>query len=129
MPDAPFEYAVVRVVPWVERGELINVGVIVFCRTRRFLAAGIELDQPRLLALAPGIDCDDIAQHLALIPQICAAERAASPISALPQFERFQWLVAPRSTVIQTSVVHGGICADPQRTLDQLMTTLVRLPR
>lgn len=123
-----FDYAIVRVVPWVERGECINVGVILFCRTRRFLAARIDLDSRRLQALAPHLDPSPIQQQLELIPRICAGGREAGPIGELSLSERFHWLTAPRSTMIQTSPVHGGLCEDPITTLDHLIEVLVRLP-
>jgi hypothetical protein len=124
-----FDYAIIRVVPLVERGEFINAGVVVFCRTRRFLDARIELDRRRLAALAPGhVDPDDIQRLLDHIPLVCAGGKAAGPIGELPQTERFHWIVAPRSTIIQTSPVHSGFSADPAEALDHLMATMVRLP-
>lgn len=121
-----FDYAIVRVVPRVERGECINVGVILFCRTRRFLNALIELDTQRLLALSPDCDLALIAEHLATIPRICKGGVEAGYIGQLSQSERFHWLVAPRSTIIQTSPTHSGLCEDPATTLEHLMNTLVR---
>jgi Protein of unknown function (DUF3037) len=123
-----FDYALVRVVPRVERGECLNAGVIVFCRTRRFLAAAVELDVDRLLALDPRADRDDIARHLATIPRIAAGEADAGPIARLSQAERFHWLVSPSSAIVQPSPVHSGLCADPAAALDHLMETMVRLP-
>lgn len=123
-----FDYAIVRVVPRVERGEFLNAGVILFCRTRRFLAARVELDHQRLRALAPSLNPTRIEQHLNLIPIICAGGHAAGPIGELPLTERFHWLVAPRSTMIQTSPVHAGICEDPAAMLDHLLEVLVHLP-
>lgn len=123
-----FDYAIIRVVPHVERGECMNVGVILFCRMRRFLHALIELDRQRLLAFAPDCDMALIEQHLATIPHICAGGAEAGYIGQLSQSERFHWLVAPRSTIIQTSPTHSGLCADPAATLEHLMETLVRLP-
>jgi len=122
-----FEYAIVRVVPRVERGEFINVGAIVFCRPRRFLDARIELDVQRLVTLAPDVDVALVQHHLDLIPRICAGGRAAAPIGLLPQFERFHWLVAPRSAMIQTSPVHPGHCYEPMEALEQLIDTMVRV--
>jgi hypothetical protein len=122
-----FDYAVVRVVPHVERGEFVNAGVIVFCRTRRFLAARIELDAKRLMALAPLVDISSVERHLALIPLICEGGSEAGPIGLLPMAERFHWLVAPRSAMIQTSPVHSGLCTDPAAALDRLLERLVRL--
>ncbi len=125
---APFDYAVVRVVPRVERGEFINVGIVLICRTRRFLGAHIRLDRSRLLALAPEMDLEDIQMHLDFMPLICAGGPESGPIGQLSQTERFHWLVAPRSTVIQCSPPHSGLCADPTATLDHLLKTLVELP-
>lgn len=123
-----FDYAIVRVVPWVERGEFLNVGAIVFARTRRFLDARIELDEARLRALWPAVDLEDVRAHLDVIPRVCAGGAEAGPIGKLSLPERFHWLVAPRSTVIQTSAVHAGICDDPARELDHLVAQMVRLP-
>jgi hypothetical protein len=124
-----FDYAIVRVVPRVERGECINAGVILFCLTKRFLAAKVELDERRLLALAPDVELELVRGHLEAIPRICAGGRAAGPIGQLPQKERWHWLVAPRSTIIQTSPVHSGLCEDPAQALEHLMDRMVRLPR
>jgi pimeloyl-ACP methyl ester carboxylesterase len=121
----PFQYAVLRLVPRVEREEFINVGVIVFCRTRRFLRARVTLDQRRVQALAPGVELDAIAAHLDARVRVAAGEADAGPIAALPQSERFHWLVAPSSTVIQTSSVHSGLCDDPEAVLDRLFDQLV----
>jgi hypothetical protein len=121
-----FDYAIVRVVPRVERGEFINAGVILFCRTRRFLAARIELDTARLLALAPEVDLAEVRQHLAVIPRVAAGEPDAGPIGQLSQAERFHWLVAPRSTIIQVSPPHSGLCTDPAAELENLLNTMVR---
>jgi hypothetical protein len=120
-----FEYAVIRLVPRVEREEFINVGVILFCRTRHFLGARIALDTKRLAALAPHLDVAAIQEQLNHIPLICMGGAAAGPIGLLPQPERFRWLIAPRSTVVQSSPVHGGICEDPQAELDRLVATMV----
>ncbi|HUS16613.1 MAG TPA: DUF3037 domain-containing protein [Chloroflexia bacterium] len=123
-----FDYAIVRLVPRVERGECLNVGVILFCRTRRFLAARIEVDSARLAAFAPGFDLGEAQEHLDLIPAICAGGPNSGPIGRLPQSERFHWLVAPRSTIIQTSPVHSGLCVDPTASLEHLLATAVRMP-
>ncbi len=123
-----FDYALVRVVPRVERGECLNAGVIVFCRTRRFLAARVELDAGRLLALDPRAGRGEIARHLATIPRIAAGEADAGPIARLSQAERFHWLVSPSSAIVQPSPVHSGLCTDPTAALDRLMATMVRLP-
>ncbi|GIV96815.1 MAG: hypothetical protein KatS3mg057_1472 [Herpetosiphonaceae bacterium] len=123
-----FEYAIVRVVPRVEREEFINAGVIVFSRTLNFLGARVELDTRRLAALAPDLDVAAVQEQLQHIPLICAGGPAAGPLGLLPAAERFRWLVSPRSTVIQTSPVHSGICDDPHALLDKLMATMVRQP-
>jgi Protein of unknown function (DUF3037) len=124
----PFQYAVIRVVPRIDREEFVNVGVILFCRTRGYLAARIELDVTRLAALAPDATRDELRDHLDAIVRVAAGEGDAGPIARLEQSERFHWLVAPSSTVIQTSPVHSGLCDDPQATLDQLMRKLVTAP-
>jgi hypothetical protein len=103
-----YDYAIIRVVPRVEREEFVNVGVIVSCPARKFLEARIELDEKRLLALDPTLDIDSIRAHLAAIPAICAGGEQAGPIGKLSQRERFHWLVAPRSATIQTSPTHTG---------------------
>jgi hypothetical protein len=126
MTTDSFDYALIRVVPRVERGELINVGAIVACATKQYLAAKLALDPARLLALDPTIDVDEIAAALSSIPLIAAGDPRGGPIAALPRGERFHWLVAPRSAVIQTSPVHTGICSDPATALDELVAKLVR---
>lgn len=123
-----FDYAILRVVPHVEREEFLNAGVILFCRTRGYLAARIALDERRLLALAPDLDAETLAEiraHLDTIPRICAGERDAGPIARLSQAERFHWLVAPRSTLIQPSSPHSGLCDDPAAALDRLFSEMV----
>lgn len=115
-----YEYAVIRAVPRVERDEFINVGVVLFCRERRFLAARLAIDEPRLHALAPDLDIELLRRQLGHIPLICAGGTQAGPIGDLPAHERFRWLSAPRSAIVQASEVHVGICADPQATLDRL---------
>lgn len=124
-----YDYAIVRVVPRVERGEQINAGVILSCPTRDYLAARIALDEARLRALAPSADLAEIHLALASIPKIAAGDPAGGPIAALPRSERFHWLVAPRSAVIQTSAVHTGLCNDPAEALAQLVERLVLPPR
>jgi hypothetical protein len=123
-----FDYAVIRVMPRVERGELLNAGVILFCLGQDFLAARVEVNEPRLRALWPGIDLDLVRQHLEAIPRICAGSPDAGPIARLTLRERFHWLVAPRSTMIQVSPVHTGLCDHPERALDELFDQTVRLP-
>ncbi len=128
MPSS-FDYAIVRVMPRVERGELINAGIIVSCPTERYLAARIALDVARLHALSPTTDADEVEAALALIPLIAAGDPRGGPIAALPRGERFHWLVAPRSAIIQTSPVHTGLCDPPAAALDQLLARLVLPPR
>lgn len=123
-----FDYAVVRVVPRVERGEFFNAGVVVFCPTQGFLQARIELDVARLHALAPAADCDEIRCYLESVPTICAGGKGAGPIGALPQRSRWHWLVAPRSTIIQMSPVHTGLCEDLNLALENLFDCQVRVP-
>jgi hypothetical protein len=123
-----FDYAVVRIVPRVERGEFVNAGVILFCSTRAYLDSRIELPRERLLALAPDTDLALVESHLSVIPLVCRGGKEAGPIGELAQRARFHWLVAPRSTVIQMSPVHSGVQADPETALDALMEKLVRAP-
>lgn len=127
--SCPYDYAIVRIVPRVERGEMINVGIIVSCPDSDFIAARIEVDEQRLLALDPGLDIATIRAHLATIPAICEGKPDAGPIAALPARQRFYWLVSPRSTVIQVSPVHTGRTADPTAALEKLMESMVRVPR
>jgi len=124
-----FDYAIVRVVPRVERGEQINAGIILSCPTRDYLAARIALDAARLRALSPATDIEEVELALASIPRIAAGDRAGGPIAALPRSERFHWLVAPRSAIIQPSPVHTGLCDDPALALAQLVERLVLPPR
>lgn len=124
--QSSYDYAVVRVVPRVERGEFVNAGVILFCRTRRFLGARIALDTARIVALAPKVDITELTRYLAVIPLVCAGGMDSGPIGALPLADRFHWLVAPRSAMIQTSPVHCGLCDDPTAALDHLLEALVR---
>lgn len=120
-----FEYAIIRVVPRVEREAFVNAGVIVFARTRGFLAARIALDERRLLALDPRVALEDVRAALAAIPRVCAGGSEAGPIGRLSQAERFHWLVSPGSAMIQPSPVHAGLCHDPHATLDHLVRTVV----
>lgn len=122
-----FDYAIVRVVPRVEREEFINAGAIVYCRAKGFLEARVELERGRLAALYPVADEAELDEHLEAIIRICQGGAAAGPIGELSQPERFHWLVAPRSTVVQTSPMHSGLCGDPARALEHLMATMVRL--
>lgn len=129
MPSHSFDYAVLRVVPRVDRDEFINAGVILYCRGLDFLGARVALDRARLTALCPAAaaDLDTIEAALALVPRICAGDPAAGPISALGRSERFHWLVSPRSAMAQVSPVHSGLCDDPAATLDHLLDTVVRV--
>ena len=124
-----YDYAIVRVVPRVERGEFVNIGVIVSCPARNYLQARIEIEEPRLRALDPTLDLDAIRQHASSIPLICAGGDGAGPIGRLSQRERFHWLVAPRSTVLQISPVHTGRCNEPTDVIEQLLDKLVRTPK
>jgi hypothetical protein len=124
--SSPFQYAILRVVPRVERGECVNAGVVLFCRPRHFLAARIALAEARLRALAPDVDLPAVRGHLEAIERIAAGDPAAGPIAALPPSERFHWLVAPSSTIIQSSPVHTGLSDDPARELEHLVARLVR---
>jgi hypothetical protein len=125
VPPSPFQYAILRVVPRVERGECVNAGVVLFCRPRRFLAARIALDETRLSALAPDVDLGAVRAHLGAIARIAAGDASAGPIAALPASERFHWLVAPSSTIIQASPVHTGLSDDPEGELERLVARLV----
>ena len=126
MPDKfRYDYAVVRVVPKVDREEFINAGVIVSCPDLSFLEARIKLNESRLRALDPTVDLDLVRNHLATIPTICRGGEGAGTIGQLPQRQRFHWLVAPRSTVIQTSPVHTGRCHDPAAALNHLVKAMV----
>ena len=129
MPDparSPFTYAVLRVVPRIERGERFNAGVVLFCRQRGFLGAKVELDEGRLAALAPGTSADDVRAHLGALVRVAAGDPDSGAIGALPPSERFGWLVAPSSTIIQPSEVHTGLTDDPAATLDALFRELVQ---
>lgn len=125
MPVHAYDYAVLRAVPRVERGERINVGVVLSCPARGFLDCATHLDRARLLALDPAADADGLARHLASLEAVCRGRRDAGPVAALPRTERFHWLVSPRSTVLQAGAMHAGRCEDPARTLAHLFETLV----
>jgi hypothetical protein len=124
----PFQYAVIRVVPRIDRGEFLNVGVILFCRTRDYLEARIELDEARLAMLAPHAELEGLVEQLEALARVAAGAPDAGPIAELSRSERFHWLVAPSSTVVQTSPVHTGLCEDPRTTLDHLVQSLVLAP-
>jgi hypothetical protein len=123
-----YDYAVIRVVPRVERAEFVNAGVIVWCAATDVLEARIELNESRARAIDPSLDIEAIRKHLNSIVVICAGGPDAGAIGKLSKRERFDWLVAPRSTVIQTSSVHTGRCTDLQSTLDRLLDAMVRPP-
>jgi hypothetical protein len=120
-----YDYAVVRVVPRVERGEFVNAGIILSCDLERILQARIALDEGALRALDSHVDMDLVRSALAIIPVICAGGEGAGDIGKMSARERFHWLVAPRSTIVQTSPVHTGQCADPDAALEHLMRTMV----
>jgi hypothetical protein len=119
---ATFDYAILRVVPRVEREEFINAGVVVFCLEKRYLDARILLNFDRLNALWPEVDSDLVREHLDAVPRICVGDPAAGPIAKLSQRERFHWLTSPRSTIIQPSPVHTGVCDSTEGVLDRLAT-------
>lgn len=122
---SPFSYAILRVVPRIERGERFNAGVVVFCRQLGFLGAKVELDAQRLAALAPAASADEVLAHLEALVNVAAGEPGAGAIAELPPSERFGWLVAPSSTIIQPSEVHTGLTDDPIATLEALFRELV----
>jgi hypothetical protein len=122
---SPFEYAVIRVIPRVERGEGLNAGIVLMCRPLRFLAARAQLDDRLLVTMAPDCDPEIVRAHLDAVVAIAAGDPAAGPIAALSAPERFHWLVSPSSTIIAPSEVHTGLTADPAATLDHLFRTLV----
>jgi hypothetical protein len=129
MPPEPFEYALLRVVPRVERGEGVNVGVVVFCRTRSYLDAQIELGARQTAALAalqPDLDLDGVRAHLDETHRIVAGVEDGGPLARLAAPERFRWVTAPSSTMIQPSEVHGGVTDDPAASLADLFERLVR---
>ena len=125
MPPSPFQYAIVRVVPHVERGECVNAGVVLFCRPRRFLGARTHLDEALLNALSPRCDATEVNALLRTIEHIAHGDPQGGAIAQLPQSERFHWLVAPASTIVQPGPVHTGLTDDPQAELDKLFAKLV----
>ncbi|MFI6505729.1 DUF3037 domain-containing protein [Nonomuraea typhae] len=120
-----YEYAVIRVIPRVERGEQINVGVLLYCQPRSFLCARVDLDESRLRALDPAADLPALRQALAAYQLTCDA--SSGPLSAQPLGARFRWLTAPRSTIVQTGPVHAGLTDDPEAELDRLVASLVHV--
>jgi hypothetical protein len=123
--NSPFQYAVLRVVPDLERGEFLNAGVVVFARTLGFLAARVALDRERLTALNASVDAEPVAERLETLERIATGDSQAGPIARLEPSERFNWLVAPASTMVQPSPVHTGLCDDPERMLEHLFARLV----
>jgi hypothetical protein len=121
----PFSYAVYRVVPRLDRGERVNVGVLVFCRPLQYLAARTAVDEQRLAALWPELDAGAVRAHVTAVERIAAGDPAGGPISALDTTARFHWLVAPSSTIIQPSKVHTGLCGEPDEQLEKLFRSLV----
>ena len=126
--NKPFEYAVLRVVPRVERGECINAGVVLYCQEQRFLDARVHLDPERLKALDPDVDLEAVLAHLEAVRSVCAGGPEAGAVGRLPPGERFGWLVAPRSTVVQASPVHTGLTDDPEAELERLLRSMVLMP-
>ncbi len=124
-PPSPFSYTILRLVPSVERGERLNVGVVLFCRQRAFLGARVALDQQRLATLAPDTPVADVVDHLEALARVAEGADDAGPIARLDQSERFGWLAAPSSTIVQPSEVHTGLCEDPATTLRALFERLV----
>ncbi|HEY0042080.1 MAG TPA: DUF3037 domain-containing protein [Flavisolibacter sp.] len=120
-----FEYAVIRVVPRVEREEFLNVGIILYCRAKKFLNCTYQLDTQKLQVLCSTLDCGDVEGHLRSFEQICQGEKGSSPIAVLDIASRFRWLTATRSTIVQSSKVHPGFCTDPAQTLQKLFEKLV----
>ena len=125
-PRSPYQYAIIRVVPRVERGECLNAGVVLLCRSKAFIGARTELDEARLAALAPGMEPGAVRPHLVAIERVAAGDPAGGPMAGLSIPERFHWLVSPASTIIQPSEVHTGLTGDPAAELEHLFETLVR---
>jgi hypothetical protein len=127
-PSSPFAYLILRVVPSIERGERLNVGVVLFCRQLGFLGTRVGLDHARLTTLEPDLPVPDLADHLDALVRVSDGAPGAGPIAALPPSERFGWLAAPSSTILQASEVHTGLCCDPAATLEALYNRLVEFP-
>jgi hypothetical protein len=120
-----FEYAIIRVMPRVERGEFINVGVILYCSGKKFLRTLCKVDKQRLQLLSPELNLEEIEERLRAFKEVCLASKEGGPIAKLPIASRFRWLTAARSTVVQTSPVHPGLCADPNEMIERLFEQLV----
>lgn len=120
-----FEYAIIRVMPRVEREEFLNVGVILYCRDLNFLQAKFTIDKTKLLAFAPQLDIPEVEEHLQAICHICKGDAEGGPIGKLALAERFRWLTAIRSTVVQTSRIHPGFCTNADEMLTRLYTEMV----
>ena len=125
---SPFEYALLRVVPRVERGEFINAGVVLYCQEARFLGARVHLDSDRLRALDPHLDPETVLAHLEVACRVCAGGPQAGAVGLMPPVHRFGWLVAPRSTVVQPSPVHTGLAEDPKEAIEHLLRVMVCPP-
>ena len=125
-PRSPYQYAIIRVVPRVDRGECLNAGVVLLCRSKAFIGARTQLDEGRLAALAPGTDPATVRPHLDAIERIARGESDGGPMAGLSIAERFHWLVSPASTIIQPSAVHTGLTDDPESELQHLFESLVR---
>jgi hypothetical protein len=123
-----FQYAILRVVPRVERGEFVNAGVVLYCQEKGFLDARVHLDPARLRALDPSLDPEVVRAHLEAARRVCAGGEGAGPVGLLPPGQRFGWLTAPRSTVVQPSPVHTGLAEDPQEALEHLLRKMVLTP-
>lgn len=124
-----FDYAIVRVVPLVEREEFVNVGVVLFCPDRDFLAAKFEPDEARILALFPAVDLEIVRDHLEAFERVCVGGTEGAPIGLLPLRERWHWLVNPRSDMLQTSAPHTGLCESPASAIERLLDVHVRARR
>jgi hypothetical protein len=120
-----FEYAVIRVVPRVEREEFVNAGVVLYCREKKFLDVKYTLNKQRISALCAEIDCDELKEHLLSFEKVCRGDASGGPIAALDLASRFRWLTATRSTIVQSSKVHPGFCEDPKEMLEKLHLELV----
>lgn len=125
-PRSPYQYAIIRVIPHVERGEAVNVGVVLLCRSHGFVGARTHLDEDRLRAIAPDADVASIQRHLDAIERVASGDPGGGPMARLTTAERFHWLVSPASTIIQPSEVHTGLTDDPSAELERLFDTLVR---